>query len=148
MKKETRWTPQHSKSSPLYTRMRSQDSGEARIPNVGTNPAAGVQGGQMLLVGTQGSQVVECHAPVTSSDTMNRRSFSGHRCWKFEFLNMYATSGAGAVKHRHCHYAAADVHAASAIAPRTTNRTIHVTRLNSAAPCRRDAGELRSLKCE
>ena len=47
----------------------------------------------MLLVGTQGSQVVQRHAPVTSSDTMNRRSFSGHRCWKFEVLNMYATSG-------------------------------------------------------
>ena len=53
MKKETRWTPQHSKSSPLYTRMRSQDSGEARIPNVGTNPAAGVQRSHTLLVGSQ-----------------------------------------------------------------------------------------------
>ena len=53
MKKETRWTPQHSKSSPLYTRMRSHDSGEATIPNVGTNPAAGVQRSHTLLVGSQ-----------------------------------------------------------------------------------------------
>ena len=88
----------------------------------------------MLLVGTQGSQVVECHAPVTSSDTMNRRSFSGHRCWKFEFLNMYATSGMAGygVTARGGSHCVPYVHAASAIAPRTTTRTMHVTKLKRA----------------